>query len=429
MKICFLTLGCKVNQYETVGLRELFMKDTNSVTNKISEADVVVINSCSVTAESDRKTRQLVRRCRRTAPNAVLVLAGCMAQVATDLLTALPEVDLVVGNRELGRVPRLVETFLQDKIRRNCVLLHTENETYQTPPITTFPERTRAYMKIEDGCDRYCSYCIIPFARGHVRSRSLCDIQKEAQKLAASGYNEIVLVGINLSAYGHGETFDLCDAVATVCNVDGIKRVRLGSLEPDHITDTMLEKFKEQEKFCPQFHLSLQSGSDGTLKRMNRHYDSAFYFDLVERIRAVFPDASITTDVMVGFAGETQEEFDESYCFVEKIGFAKTHVFVYSKRQGTFAATLQNQVAPSVAEERSRKMIALTDRLEQEFYEKQCGMVFPVLFETAENGAQEGFTPNYTRVRVETDEALTGQIKNVFIERVENGVCIGKLIP
>lgn len=429
MKVCFLTLGCKVNQYETVGLHELFLSQDYTVTNEVSKADVVVINSCSVTAESDRKTRQLVRRCRRTSPNTVLVLAGCMAQVATDLLTALPEVDLVVGNRELGRVPRLVETFLQDKIRRNCVLAHTENETYQTPCITTFPERTRAYMKIEDGCDRYCSYCIIPFARGHVRSRNLSDILKEAEQLAASGYNEIVLVGINLSAYGHAQDFDLCDAVKAVCRVEGIRRVRLGSLEPDHITDEMLKKLSAEEKFCPQFHLSLQSGCDETLKRMNRHYDSAFYLDLVERIRAVFPEASITTDVMVGFAGETEEEFNQSYNFVEKIGFAKAHVFVYSKRQGTFAATLKNQVEPSVAEERSRKMIALRNRLEEEFYQKQCSKVFPVLFETAENGLQEGFTPNYTRVRVETNEALTGQIKNVFIEDVDNGICIGRLVP
>ena len=282
-------------------------------------------------------------------------------------------------------------------------------------------------MKVEDGCDRFCSYCIIPTARGRVRSKPIDAIKQEAQKLAENGFSEAVLVGINLSAYGKGEDINLCDAVEAVCSVEGIKRVRLGSLEPDHISDEMLLRFKAQEKFCPQFHLSLQSGCDATLKRMNRHYDSAFYFDLVCRIRKMFPDAAITTDVMVGFAGENEEEFEQSLQFVKKVGFAKAHVFAYSRRAGTVAYGLPNQVTNAEKSRRSKLMIDAATISEQEFLESQKGKVFPVLFETEEDGFCEGYTPNYLRVKVQKGEIALGEIKNIKVVSAVNDYCLGEV--
>lgn len=427
MNITFHTLGCKVNQYETEVMRKYFSDKGYTSTSEKDTADVVVINSCTVTAESDRKTRQLVRRCRRENSDAVIVLTGCMAQAFPEDAAALCEADIVIGNSDPSAIIAKVEQFTAERNRIYEVLPHPSDEGYITPSADDFSERTRAYMKIEDGCDRFCSYCIIPKARGRVRSRSLEEIHTEAVKLADKGFCEIVLVGINLSAYGKNDKFDLCDAVDTVCGVEGIKRVRLGSLEPDHITDEMLGRFKAQEKFCPQFHLSLQSGCDETLKRMNRHYDSAFYYDLVTRIRRMFPDAAITTDIMVGFAGETDEEFEKSLSFAEKVGFAKAHIFMYSRREGTVAAALKSQVDSAVKQERSKRMIKLTARTEHEFLSSLCGRVLPVLFETSSDGFAEGYTANYSRVRVCSDKPFTGQIKSVKITKAENDHCIGEL--
>lgn len=424
MNIIFHTLGCKVNQYETQAMREEFIKRGHTCFEDVT-ADVIIINSCTVTAESDRKTRQLVRRQRRENADAVIVLTGCMVQASPEDAKKLIDADIIIGNRDVSAVISAVEDFKSDKLF--TVTAHEKGDLYNTIGISEFNERTRAFMKIEDGCDRFCSYCIIPKARGRVRSRALEDIKNEAVRLAANGYCEIVLVGINLSAYGFGEDFDLCDAVDAVCAVEGIQRVRLGSLEPDHITDEMLSHFKSQEKFCPQFHLSLQSGCDETLKRMNRHYNSAFYEDLVNRIRAIFPTASITTDIMVGFAGETEEEFQKSLQFARKIGFARSHIFAYSRRSGTVAAALKNQVTNAEKSRRAQLMAEVTSKTEQEFLLKQCGKTFPVLFETAENGFAEGYTPNYSRVLVKTDASLTGQILNVRLKEVKDDYCLGDL--
>ena len=313
MNIAFYTLGCKVNQYETQSLREAFARLGHTPVSEDAPFDAVVINSCTVTAESDRKTRQVLHRFRRENPNAVIVLTGCMVQAFSDeAKELLSDADVIVGNTDVNKTVALTDKFLKDGENICEILPHEKKERFNTPDITDFAERTRAYMKIEDGCDRFCSYCIIPTARGFVRSKPCEDIKKEATELAQKGFSEVVLVGINLSSYGKGENLNLCDAVDAVCEVKGIKRVRLGSLEPDHISDEMLERFKNQPKFCPQFHLSLQSGCDRTLKRMNRHYDTAFYTDLVDRIRKMFPNSAITTDIMVGFAGETEQEFLDS---------------------------------------------------------------------------------------------------------------------
>ena len=425
MNILFHTLGCKVNQYETEAMREALL-NWGHTNDKNLSVDAVIINSCTVTAESDRKTRQLVRRMRRENPGAIIALTGCMVQAFPDEAKKLTEADIVIGNRDVTKIVNAINSY--DNKRVFEIDKHQNGDSYNTIGLSKFNERTRAFMKIQDGCDRFCTYCIIPFARGRIRSRAVSDIKAEAQRLAANGYSEIVLVGINLASYGKGEDYNICDAVDAVCEINGIKRVRLGSLEPDHITDEMLNRFKIQPKFCPQFHLSLQSGCDATLKRMNRHYDSAFYEDLVNRIRNTFTDAAITTDIMVGFAGETDDEFNQSLNFAQKIGFARAHIFAYSRRSGTVAAGLKNQVSNTEKQLRSHQMAEITKQTEIEFLKSQIGNVYPVLFENQENGVAEGYTPNYTRVIIDTKKALTGQIYDVLIKSVQDDYCVGELI-
>ena len=424
MNILFHTLGCKVNQYETEAMREALL-NWGHTNDKNLSVDAVIINSCTVTAESDRKTRQLVRRMRRENPGAIIALTGCMVQAFPDEAKKLTEADIVIGNRDVTKIVNAINSY--DNKRVFEIDKHQNGDSYNTIGLSKFNERTRAFMNIQDGCDRFCTYCIIPFARGRIRSRAVSDIKAEAQRLAANGYSEIVLVGINLTSYGKGEDYNICDAVDAVCEVNGIKRVRLGSLEPDHITDEMLNRFKIQPKFCPQFHLSLQSGCDATLKRMNRHYDSAFYEDLVNRIRNTFTDAAITTDIMVGFAGETDDEFNQSLNFAQKIGFARAHIFAYSRRSGTVAAGLKNQVSNTEKQLRSHQMAEITKQTEIEFLKSQIGNVYPVLFENQENGVAEGYTPNYTRVIIDTEKALTGQIYDVLIKSVQDDYCIGEI--
>ena len=428
MKVAFYTLGCKVNQYETEAMREAFAAAGHTVVPDSAPFDAIVINSCTVTAESDRKTRQTVRRFRKERPDAAVILTGCMVQAFSDEAKALAEADIIAGNTDVKKIVEYAENFLSDGERIFAVSDHKKEERFNTPSLNNFAERTRAYMKIEDGCERFCTYCIIPTARGFVRSKPLNEIKKEAENLSHAGFSEIVLVGINLTSYGKGENFDLADAVDAVCSVKGIKRVRLGSLEPDHMSDEMLSRFKKQEKFCPQFHLSLQSGCDETLKRMNRRYDTAFYRDLVSRIRKSFENAAITTDIMVGFAGETEEEFEKSLAFAREIGFAKAHIFAYSRRAGTVAYALPNQVSNAEKARRSRLMSEATLKTENEFLSSLAGKVFPVLFETAQDGFAEGYTANYSRVKVQSDKPHTGEILNVKIIKAEKDYCLGEFV-
>ncbi|MBR7133827.1 MAG: tRNA (N(6)-L-threonylcarbamoyladenosine(37)-C(2))-methylthiotransferase MtaB [Clostridia bacterium] len=427
MNIAFYTLGCKVNQYETQVMREGFAALGHTPVPEGAPFEVAVINSCTVTAESDRKTRQLFHKLRRENPNGVIVLTGCMVQAFSDEAKAACDADIIVGNTDVSKIITLTQRFLKDGKKIFEIAPHEKNEVFNTPNITDFAERTRAYMKIEDGCDRYCTYCIIPYARGFVRSKSRQDIYLEAERLSQQGFSELVLVGINLTSYGKDGGLDLCDAVEAVCSVEGIKRLRLGSLEPDHISDEMLLRFKAQPKFCPQFHLSLQSGCDATLKRMNRHYDTAFYEDLVFRIRKMFPDAAITTDIMVGFAGETEEEFAESLAFFKKMQFARAHVFSYSRRKGTVAYNLPGQVSNSDKKLRSRILSAAAAEAEAEFLKAQCGKSVSVLFETGEGDVYYGYTANYLRVCAQSEHDLCGKIAEVEILSAEKDYCIAKI--
>ncbi|MCI8361472.1 MAG: tRNA (N(6)-L-threonylcarbamoyladenosine(37)-C(2))-methylthiotransferase MtaB [Clostridiales bacterium] len=427
MRIAFYTLGCKVNQYETEAMRELLEREGYTPVGLDDDPEVFLLNSCTVTAESSRKTRQLLRKYRRLFPHAVTVLTGCMPQAFPDEAAALPEADIVLGNRDAALAADALRRFRLDGQRIVEVSPHEKGEVFSTPPVNRFSEHTRAFMKIEDGCDRFCSYCIIPTARGRVRSREVGDIRSEAVRLAAAGYKEIVLVGINLSAYGKGGCFDLADAAEAVCGVEGIERVRLGSLEPDQMRDETLDRLAAQPKFCPQFHLSLQSGCDRTLARMNRRYDAAFYRDLIQRIRSRFVNAAFTTDVMVGFPGETEDDFEESAAFVREIGFAKAHVFAYSRRSGTAADRMPEQLSRQVKEDRSRRMIQAAEEVRRTFLQSQVGLTCPVLFETCTDGILEGCTPNYTFVHVPGSPALCGGIYSVRIAGLDDGGCTGVL--
>jgi threonylcarbamoyladenosine tRNA methylthiotransferase MtaB len=353
-----------------------------------------------------------------------------MAQAFSEEAKSLTDADIVIGNTDVSKICDAVEEYLENENRIFAVLPHPRDEHFNTPSIESFAERTRAYMKIQDGCDRFCTYCIIPTARGWLRSKPIAEITKEAEKLSQNGYIEAVLVGINLTSYGKETNgkINICDAVEAVAKIDGIKRIRLGSLEPDHITDEMLERLSKIEKFCPQFHLSLQSGCDATLRRMNRHYDTAFYRDLVSRIRNVFPDSSITTDIMVGFAGETEEEFNQSVAFAKEIGFAKAHVFTYSRREGTMAYNMQNQVTKAEKSRRSHLMIEATTQTEAEFIKSHIGRMVEVLFETMENNYAVGYTKNYLYVKVKSDTAHTGELLKVKITDCEKEFAIGEIV-
>ena len=387
MKAAFYTLGCKVNQYETQALGEALAKEGFLIVPETQEADVYIVNSCTVTAESDKKTRQAVRRFKREHPESTVVLTGCMPQAYPEAAAELIQADIVAGNRNNDRLPEMIKSYLENKNRTVSVKEHENDEAFTVCSISSFDERTRAAIKIEDGCNRFCSYCIIPYARGRVRSKPLDEIKKEAQTLADNGFEEIVLVGINLSSYGTDCGLTLCDAVKAVCEVERIKRVRLGSLEPDHMTDEIIAGLKAQKKLCPQFHISLQSGCSATLKRMNRHYDAPEYERICNALRSNFEDCTITTDVMVGFAGETDEEFAESLEFVKTIGFEKVHVFPYSQREGTRAAKFPNQLDRRTKQERAKAMADTANEIRRAFLNSQIGKTVEVLAETkAEDG-------------------------------------------
>ena len=427
MRAAFYTLGCKVNQYETQILEQLFGANGYDVVDADCEADVYVVNSCTVTASGDKKTRQALRRFKRQNPTAKVVLTGCFPQAFPDAAEKLPEADVITGSYNRASVLDAVAQAMAPGERVVSITPHKRGESFERMEAKGFLERTRAFVKIEDGCDRWCSYCIIPAARGPVRSKSLEALREELARLADAGYQEVVLVGINLSSYGKDTGFRLADAVEAACQIPGIKRVRLGSLEPELMTEEDAKRLAAQPKFCPQFHLSLQSGCDETLRRMNRHYTAEEYAAVVALLRGQFENPSFTTDIMVGFPGETDEEFARSAAFAERIGFAKAHVFAYSVREGTRAAGMPGQIDRNLKERRSREMIAVTEKTRGAFLRAQVGRTCEILFETPSPEGILGFTKNYTPVIVKSNEPLHGQIRSVRITGVEGGRCTGEL--
>lgn len=427
MTAAFYTLGCKVNQYESESMAEQLMKNGYTIVNHTQKANVFIVNSCTVTASGDQKTRQAVRRFKKNNPEACVVLTGCMPQAYPEKAKELYQADIVMGNKNNDTLLELLNEFFAKKERLVNIELHQTGDAFRGNLISDFQNRTRAFLKIQDGCNRFCTYCIIPTSRGRSRSKPLADIKKELDSIAEKGYKEVVLVGINLSSYGKdiGEKFT--DAVKLACETKGIERVRLGSLEPDHITDEVIEELAKLPNFCPQFHISLQSGCDNTLKRMNRHYTADEYFSLCKKLRSSFEDATITTDIMVGFSLESDEDFNESLQFAKKIGFEKVHVFPYSVRTGTRAEKLP-QLEKQVKEKRAKIMMEVTEEIRQNFLKNQIGKTVDVLVETTnKNGLYEGYTKNYTPVLVNCTEDVCSKIIKVKITSVEGDYCIGEI--
>lgn len=427
MKAAFFTLGCKVNQYETQEMTEHLRRNGYEIVSDKEDADIYIINSCSVTAESDRKTRQAVRHFRRRNSDAIVVLTGCMPQVKSDVPLILPQADIVMGNKSNAALVRNIQRFLERREPIVDLVEHKKGDSFEGSQISTFDGHTRAFVKIQDGCDRFCSYCIIPYARGRSRSKSLEEIKKELESLVENGYSEVVFVGINLSSYGRDLGLSLCDAVELAEEVGGILRIRLGSLEPDHITDEVLGRLSVSKKFCPHFHLSLQSGSNSILKRMNRHYSADEFKDIVVMIRAAFENPSITTDIIVGFPGETEEEFEQTLSFARKIRFDKVHVFPYSLREGTKAASMPHHIDKATKSKRSGILSVLCDDIRAEILKGQIGKTYSVLIERGGRGYSFGHTMSYEPVTIKDTEITSGTMADVLIVSADKDGCTAVL--
>ncbi len=432
MKVYFESYGCKVNSYETESMIADFKAVGYDVTILPTDADIIVINSCTVTASGDSKSLYAVRKYRKQNPDIIIVLTGCLPQATPDIAEKIPQADIITGTRERGKIPSLVKEFIKKRQRTVNILEYGKADKYEKLTCGSFENRTRAFIKIQDGCNQFCSYCLIPYARGRCRSKPLDDLREEVKKVASNGIKEIVLVGINLMFYGKEFGLRLVDAVKVCCEIEGVERVRLGSLEPEMISNEDLLRLADLKQFCSQFHLSLQSGCDKTLKDMNRHYNTAEYFSLTEKIRKIFPDSSITTDVMVGFPDETDEDFEESLEFVRKIGFAKIHVFQYSQRNGTVAAKFKNQIPKDIKQLRADKMKAVGDETRQIYLKNQVGKTVSVLFER-ENSLDfhQGHAPDYTLIKIPEKNFKKSLRRSIFCVKIEESdidCCIGRII-
>lgn len=427
--VAFHTLGCKVNQYETEAMEELFEKSGYKVVDPDGIADVYVINTCTVTNLSDRKSRQFIRKSKKTNEESIIAVVGCYSQVSPEEVENIEGVDVIIGTSERNRIVELCERAITSNEKINIVKSIKSNKEFEKIRIDEIKSKTRANIKIQDGCNQFCSYCIIPYARGPIRSRDYEDIVDEAEKLAKAGFKEIVLTGIHVASYGKDNKIPLIEVIRGIGRVEGIDRIRLSSLEPTLIDDDFMKEIKDIGKVCDHFHLSLQSGSDSVLERMNRKYTTSIYKNNVDIIRKYMPDAGITTDIIVGFPGESEEEFAETCNFVKEIGFSRIHVFKYSPRKGTPAASLEDQIDGTIKNSRSEKLIDLGEILAEDFRKRFSNKSLDVLFEEENKkipNAYEGYTTNYLRVRLLSDKSLIGHIKNVSINGTINDILIGK---
>ena len=453
--VAFITLGCKVNQYETNAMTQQFIEKGYEVVEHTQKADIYIVNTCTVTNMSDRKSRQMLRRVKEINTEAIVVACGCYAQVAKEELEKIEEINLVLGNNEKKDIVEYVETYIhhqtsnenkedtlhiktqsnkieedvkasqnkeitanaeKNKITKNRVETQTEDVMNQKEFVEfgdiTFTEKTRAVIKIQDGCDRFCSYCIIPYARGRVRSRKPEHILSEIHKIAKEGIKEVVITGIHIASYGKDfkQEYRLIDLLEEMNEIEGIERIRLGSIEPLLITEEFVSRLEKLSKICHQFHLSLQSGCDETLKRMNRRYTTEQFKNITNLLRNKFKDAILTTDIIVGFPGESEEEFEKTYEFLKEIKFYKMHVFKYSPRKGTKAAVMPNQIDGNKKEERSRKLIELSNENEKTYNEQYVGKKIEILFEEEKNGMWQGHTKNYILAHYKTEENLENKM-------------------
>lgn len=436
-KAAIYTLGCKVNQYESEALASLFRKEGYEVVDFKEPADVYVINTCTVTHLGDRKSRQMIRRAARVNPDAVIAVTGCYAQTSPGEVLEIPGVDIVVGTRDRGRLPELIAAARQSRVPINTVDDIMQHAEFEELPILDYETRTRAFIKIQEGCSNFCTYCIVPYARGPLRSRPEERVLAESEHFIREGFKEIVLAGIHTGAYGldRGEGRSLADLVEKIVRLPGLHRLRLSSIEPMDITFDLIDVIAENPVVCRHLHIPLQSGDDTVLKRMNRKYTAGEFARLVATVRDRIPGVAITTDIMVGFPGETEEQFEHSYRFAEVMGFARMHVFKYSPRRGTKAAGYPDQLAPEQKEERSRRLLELSEKMSGEFAGRFLGTDMEVLVEQRHSKRSkfyEGLTDNYLRVLVPGDEKMRGRFARVTLEKIKGEYLLGilkKLAP
>ena len=428
MKVAFLTLGCKVNQYETNGMIQQFQERGYEITEFEDVADIYIINTCTVTNMSDRKSRQFLRQAKKNNSDSIVVAVGCYVQVSKNELEALPEIDLALGTNDKTQIVDYIEKYIDEKSKKETldnILYDAKFEDFGT---VTYTEKTRAVIKVQDGCDRFCSYCIIPFARGKIRSRKPESVIEEITEISKNGIKEVVITGIHVASYGRDfeNDYRLIDLLEEINKIDGIERIRLGSIEPLLLTEEFMERFIKLEKVCHHFHLSLQSGCTETLKRMNRRYTAGEFEVIVDRIRKYYNDAILTTDIIVGFPDESEEEFKTTYEYLKRINFYKMHVFKYSPRKGTKAAEMKNQIPGDVKELRSKKLLELSDNNEIRYLDSYIGKDVEVLFEEFDGEYYKGHTANYIMVKLKSEEDLSNKIKMVKITERDELTLIGK---
>ena len=425
-KVAFVSLGCKVNQYETNAMSQEFIEAGYKVVDFNDVADIYIVNTCTVTNIADRKSRQMLRRVKENNSKAILVACGCYAQVGKKELEKIEEIDMIIGNNEKKFIVEIIEDYQNE---RNAIISDVmQQKEYVEFGTTTYTEKTRAVVKIQDGCDRFCSYCIIPFARGRVRSRKPENVVTEVEQIVKNGIKEIVITGIHIASYGKDfkNGIGLIDLLEELNKIDGLKRIRLGSIEPTIITEEFVARLSKLEKICDHFHLSLQSGCDETLRRMNRRYTCDEFEKGTKLLRKEFPNAALTTDIIVGFPGETNEEFKTTYEFLKKIAFYKMHIFKYSQRKGTKAAIMPGQIDGSIKEQRSKELLKLSDENEEMYNSEYVGKRVEVLFEEKDGEFFKGHTTNYIEVWA-NGENLENVICNVKVSQSCSGHLIGNV--
>ncbi len=428
MRFSFFTLGCKVNQYETQAMEQLLRSLGHDIGHFDESCDGYIINTCSVTAVADKKNRAIIRRCRKLHPEAIVAVCGCYSQHASEDVEKL-DVDIISGSGGREEFLQMLLAAAEDRQRRACVDNALRRREFEVLPAGGLSERTRAMLKVQDGCVNFCSYCIIPYTRGPVRSAPLELVVSQAKELAAKGFREIVVTGIEIASWGvdlPGKP-GMVRLVQAICEAVPELRVRLGSLEPRVVTEEFCRMLKQYPNLCPHFHLSMQSGSDSVLQRMRRKYDTARYLQSVELLRAHFPGCAITTDMIVAFPGETEEEYAQSLAFMQQCAFAEMHIFPYSRRPGTPADKMPGQHANAVKEQRSRRAIAIAERMTAAYRETMVGTKQQVLFEEPDGVCFAGHAPNYVKVFVETSEYLHNQLRTVEITEVCPQGVIGKI--
>lgn len=420
-------LGCKVNQYESEAIAELFEQRGYKIVDMEEQADVYIINTCTVTNFGDKKSRQLIRKVKRQNPNSIVVVAGCYAQTAPEEIMTIEGVNIVVGTKDRKSIVELVENYNKSDKPQNYVSEIMEEKEFEPLSIQKLKNRTRAYLKIQDGCSQYCSYCIIPYARGRIRSRKPEDVITEVKRLAENGFQEVILAGIHVASYGKDlKNITLLEIVQKVHEIEGIKRIRFSSIEPNVVTKDFVEMLNKLPKVCDHFHLSLQSGCDRTLKAMNRKYTVEKYRQAVELLRWYMPSVAITTDMIVGFPAEREQDFIESYEFAKEMKFSKIHVFPYSPKRGTPAAVMPEQIDNRVKNERSQKLIALSEKMAEAFIEQFVNQDMEVLYEREiEQNVFEGHTTNYIKVHTKSNENITNRIVKTNIIEKEKEIAKG----